>query len=66
MLIIKEEIEVIACEICGKAISPGERPFFVEDKLADGKINKYNFHKECVEMEIVKIAKKTIFSKTTK
>ena len=55
MLKVKREIEIEACEICGKEIGMGVIPF----KIADADDNQYWFHEGCVNELLIETAKKT-------
>jgi len=56
MKTIKKEINVIACEICGKEISEAVMPYrIMEDKKE--KQEEFVFHQECVDKLLIKEAK---------
>ncbi|MDH4127324.1 MAG: hypothetical protein OEV44_01125 [Spirochaetota bacterium] len=62
MKIIKKEVEVFACEICGKELNTSthqENAFFriTEPSKHFLPPEEYNFHRECVDKELIKIAK---------
>lgn len=55
---IKKEIEVLVCEICGKELLAGIKPFIVKTALSESAIDgTYYFHLECVEKMLLKIVK---------
>ena len=56
---IKKEIEVVACELCGKELKKEVRPFTIKTDLSESAIEDgtYYFHLECVEKMLLKIVK---------